>query len=85
MVGGINSTPVYLVQNPIIQAASSGNLGPMISERFSTIVNQLSNVRDRIMGVEMRVSQILGQFSPVYSMLDVIKNKVDEIRVELLP
>jgi hypothetical protein len=33
----------------------------------------------------MRVSQILGQFSPVYSMLDVIENKVDEIRVGLLP
>jgi hypothetical protein len=27
MVGGINSTPVYLAQNPIIQAASSGNIG----------------------------------------------------------
>jgi hypothetical protein len=63
----------------------ASNIGPMMSERFSTIVNLLSNLQDRVIGLELRASQILGQFDPVNSMLDVIENKVDEIRVELLP
>jgi hypothetical protein len=27
LVGGINSTPIYLSQNPVVQAASSPNIG----------------------------------------------------------
>ncbi|MDR0510545.1 MAG: hypothetical protein LBH06_05585 [Rikenellaceae bacterium] len=61
----------------------ASNIGPMMSERFSTIVNQLSNLQDRIIGIEMRNSQIFEVLNTYNGLFDLVLQRLEDIQSEI--